>query len=175
MRFKSFKSFTLGKPKGAPEIHGRASSQAEQITIMKKINGHTRDHEEMTDKIQELAGVSAEEEGAGPHAPLGELSVEPGDEGEAEVAEIFVPESEDKGQEDVKVVEMGMNEKPAAESKPAAGPGDAGNPLSGLFTDEEEEENPLANLIKSLPDYTTHEIVEDLNEIKRIIHEWRRE
>ena len=53
--------------------------------------------------------------------------------------------------------------------------GDAGNSLSGIFSEDEEEENPLANLIKSMPEYTTQEIVEDLNEIQRIIHEWRRE
>jgi hypothetical protein len=71
-------------------------------------------------------------------------------------------------------VEMSINEKPAEEKKPAVNTVDPGNPLSGLFIDDEEEENPLANLIKSLPDYTTQEIVEDLKEIKRIIHEWQR-
>jgi hypothetical protein len=75
----------------------------------------------------------------------------------------------------LRMVAMSMNEKPAGEKKPAADPVDLGNSLSGLFNDDEEEENPPANLIKSLPDDTTREIVEDLNEIKRIIHEWQRE
>jgi hypothetical protein len=33
--------------------------------------------------------------------------------------------------------------------------------------------NLQANLIKSLPDHTTGEIIEDLNELKNIIHEWQ--
>jgi hypothetical protein len=50
---------------------------------------------------------------------------------------------------------------------------DAGDSLNKLFSAEEEEENPLANLIRSMPDVTTEELLEDLNEIKEIIREWQ--
>ena len=61
---------------------------------------------------------------------------------------------------------------PVAEAKPGAAPSVEG--LNNLFRAEEEEENPLANLIRTLPEYTTHEIVEDLNEIKSIMREWHK-
>jgi hypothetical protein len=50
---------------------------------------------------------------------------------------------------------------------------DAGDSLNKLFSSDEEEENPLANLIRSMPDVTTEELLEDLNEIKEIIREWQ--
>jgi hypothetical protein len=176
MRFKSFKGFMPGKTKNG---HGggpaRESASAEPVSLMgEKINGRTKDLEEMTGNIQKLAGSPTGEKDTGPHGPLGELSIEPADRSENEVADILVQEDDGQSQTDIKMVEMSINEKPDEEKKPAADAVDPGNPLSGLFSDEEEEENPLANLIKSLPDYTTHEIVEDLNEIKRIIHEWHR-
>jgi hypothetical protein len=45
--------------------------------------------------------------------------------------------------------------------------------LKNLFNTEEEEENPLASLINSLPDVSVREIMDDLAEIQRIIKEWR--
>ncbi len=45
--------------------------------------------------------------------------------------------------------------------------------LGSLFNQNEEETNPLANLINSLPDVTVGELIDDLNEIKRIIKEWQ--
>jgi ribosomal protein L12E/L44/L45/RPP1/RPP2 len=45
--------------------------------------------------------------------------------------------------------------------------------LNNLFNTEEEEENPLASLINSLPDVSVREIMDDLAEIQRIIKEWR--
>jgi hypothetical protein len=52
-------------------------------------------------------------------------------------------------------------------------PEDAADSLNKLFSNDEEEENPLANLIRSMPDVTTEELLEDLNEIKGIIREWQ--
>jgi hypothetical protein len=53
-------------------------------------------------------------------------------------------------------------------------PDENGDSLNNLFSDEEEEENPLANLIKSLPDVTAQEIIDDIAEIKGIIKEWQK-
>jgi len=44
--------------------------------------------------------------------------------------------------------------------------------LNNLFSQDEEEENPLDSLIKSLPDVTVRELMDDLAEIHRIIKEW---
>jgi hypothetical protein len=178
MRFKSFKGFTLGKPKEPGEDPAGKSSPAEEITIMEaKMNGRARDLEDMTERIQKLASEPLASEEVGPHGPLEELSLTPENHTEEETADIFAPEEADAEPSDIKIVEMKMDEKPAEAPAPAADAGglDLGGSLRGLFSEDEEEENPLANLIKSMPEYTTHEIVEDLNEIKRIIHEWERE
>jgi hypothetical protein len=45
--------------------------------------------------------------------------------------------------------------------------------LNKLFSDQEEEENPLASLIANLPDVTVQELMDDLEEIKKIIREWK--
>jgi hypothetical protein len=58
------------------------------------------------------------------------------------------------------------------EIKPDADLGD--DSLNNLFSDQEEEENPLANLINSLPDVTAGELMDDLKEIKGIIKEWQK-
>ena len=47
------------------------------------------------------------------------------------------------------------------------------NDLKNLFSTDEEEENPLASLINTLPDVTVQELLDDLAEIQRIIKEWR--
>ena len=47
------------------------------------------------------------------------------------------------------------------------------NDLNSLFSMNEEEENPLAALINSLPDVTARELMDDLDEIHRIIKEWK--
>ena len=47
------------------------------------------------------------------------------------------------------------------------------NDLNSLFSMNEEEENPLAALINSLPDVTVRELMDDLDEIHRIIKEWK--
>ena len=46
--------------------------------------------------------------------------------------------------------------------------------INSLFNQEDDEVNPLANLINSLPDVTAQELLDDLGEIKEIIREWER-
>jgi hypothetical protein len=47
--------------------------------------------------------------------------------------------------------------------------------LNNLFSQEDEEDNPLDSLINSLPDVSVQELMDDLAEIHRIIKEWRPE
>ena len=61
---------------------------------------------------------------------------------------------------------------PKEEKKPS--PEEGSDSLNKLFSNDEEEENPLANLIRSLPDVTTEELIDDLNEIKAIIKDWQK-
>ena len=92
--------------------------------------------------------------------------------------------------EDVKIVETGTissaspgatptetNPEPEPASQPSAESGinleDDSESLSNLFNDDEEEENPLEKLINSLPDVSTQELIDDLNEIKGIIKDWQ--
>ena len=50
---------------------------------------------------------------------------------------------------------------------------DNNDSLGNLFSNNDEEVNPLANLINALPDVTAQELIDDLKEIKRIIKEWQ--
>jgi hypothetical protein len=61
---------------------------------------------------------------------------------------------------------------PKEEKKPP--PEEGSDSLNKLFSNDDEEENPLANLIRSLPDVTTEELIDDLNEIKAIIKDWQK-
>jgi hypothetical protein len=61
----------------------------------------------------------------------------------------------------------------AATPEPKAAGGGAAGDLNSLFAMDEEVENPLAALIASLPDVTIRELLDDLDEIHRIIKEWK--
>ncbi|MFC1990927.1 hypothetical protein ACFLU9_02095 [Chloroflexota bacterium] len=45
--------------------------------------------------------------------------------------------------------------------------------ISDLFSDDEEEENPLASLITSLPDVTATELLEEMKEVQVLLREWQ--
>ena len=112
-----------------------------------------------------------------PHAPLQELSLE------TEVTlegpdEISAEETEEIATEDaeaVKLVEVQV--EPSAmtpEEQQAAKNADLNASLSNIFRDAEDEENPLKNLIKTLPDVAANELIDDLKEINEIIKDWQK-
>ena len=45
--------------------------------------------------------------------------------------------------------------------------------ISDLFSDEEEEENPLAGLITSMPDVAAKELLEEIKEVQVLLREWQ--
>jgi hypothetical protein len=156
MRFKSFK---LGMLKGKSEED-------------------TEDAEE--EEIEEQAGNEAEkdeEPQPGPHGPLSELTVEPQDtvlDEDADVSGLL-----DESGEDVKIVEVSAEavaaeetekeeDKEKEEEPPKEGDDESFN---NLFSSDEEEVNPLANLISSLPDVTTRELLDDLREINELLQD----
>lgn len=180
MRLKNFK---IGKSKkkqeeDAVEAEGTAEEQIGEME--EKINGRTKNLEETAQELQELsdeADTTEENEDtpAGPHPPLDELTIEPEDKlAEVDDDEAGANVTEEEGEE-IKVVEVtaGSDQPPEGEKEAKAEEG-GGDSIKNLFSDDEEEENPLANLIKSLPDVTAGELIDDLNEIKGIIKEWQR-
>lgn len=112
-----------------------------------------------------------------PHGPLVELSLDAVEKLEgSDLTTDEAPEAiAGEGEGTVKLVEI----KPEAaaaplENKKKADNADFSTSLSSLFQNEEEEENPLANLVKALPDVTAAELMDDLKEIKDIIKDWQK-
>jgi len=180
MRIMNFK---IGKSKKKTE---KDAAEAEGTTVEQiveteeKINGRTKDPEETAQQSQELSdeGDTPEKDGdasAGPHKPLDELTIEPVDKlAEVDDIEVETVASEEDGEE-IKVVEVsaGSAAPPPEGEKEVKVDDVGGDSINSLFSDDEDEENPLANLIKSLPDVTAEELIDDLNEIKGIIKEWQ--
>lgn len=185
MRFKPLK---LGKSKDelreeTIEVDATTAEQLHEINA--SISNRTRSLEETTQQLQDLSdtlnAADDEDDTPKPHGPLVELTVEPEDKMmDIDMDMVSDEELLDTSAEDIKVVEVG---KPAAEpvesaesrqvpqdteSKPVAAESDDDS-FSNLFGTEEEEFNPLATLINSLPDVSAQEIVDDLEEIKNII------
>jgi hypothetical protein len=124
-----------------------------------------------------------------PHAPLQELSLDNGEGGEANgdiitAEEVALP-AEEEG-EPVKLVELQTDPAAAAPAPPPppAAKKDAGSKdadgldlstsISNIFNNIDDEENPLANLIKVLPDVAATELLDDLKEINDIIKDWQK-
>jgi hypothetical protein len=139
---------------------------------------------------------------ARPHGPAGELSLEEVNDQNGDIALVEINDNPDNikvgevkpsviPKENLsakpsgfKTTKIGANgadaavapaaiQQPAAE-KPEEKPADPSkNDLNSLFSTDEEEENPLAALINNLPDVTARELLDDLDEIHRIIKEWK--
>ena len=127
-----------------------------------------------------------------PHAPLQELSLDVEQDLDAE--EVPLPEAgaAEGEEETIKLVEVKV--APAAAIAPPPPPpppepvapavkNDAAKPadpmdisasINSIFTNVEEEENPLSNLIKTLPDVAATELMDDLKEISDIIKDWKK-
>ena len=178
MRFKSFK---IGKSKESPDrdtAGAEAVSTAQIDNLHEHLKNRAKGLEETEQQLRELADIAeAPEETGGasplPHGPLDELTIEPGEEipdvdEEADVGTLLA-----EADEGVKLVEVGAEAaEPAKAEKEPAKEGESDS-LNSLFSQEEDDVNPLANLIDVLPDVTTRELLDDLQEIKEIIREWQ--
>ncbi len=178
MRFKSF--FKIGKAKEKPDrdTAEAGDTRATQVAVLEEqSNDRTKDLEAAKEQLRVLANTaknSKKDEDAPPqpHGPLGELSVEPKDE--LVVKETNVGTPLEKAGEAAKVEKVEAGAAAPAEAKKEPIKKEENDSLNNLFGQEEEEENPLANLISSLPDVTTQELLDDLQEIKVIIKEWEK-
>ena len=156
-----------------------------------KVNTQEEASVEAADELAQEVPLDAEP--VRPHAPLQELSLDNG--GGDGVADAISPEegalpAEEEG-EPIKVVEVQVDPAathapppapvapaPATPKKDAgtkdAGPMDLAASISNIFTNVDDEENPLANLIKVLPDVAATELLNDLKEINDIIKDWQK-
>ncbi len=126
----------------------------------------------LSGKIVELEETETSE--LHPHGPISELSIE----SEDSLSGVDTDEEEDTSAEpaekpaNVKAAETDPESKSTSATKKPDKPLDTES-LKALFTSEEEEENPLAGLITSLPDVSVDELMDDLKEIKDIIKDWQ--
>jgi hypothetical protein len=190
--------FKLGKPKEKTDkdkvniaIKDIAAERIEKME--QRIYGRAKDLE---DKAQQIQGLTEKSEDIipGPHGPLVELTLDTDDKSSDVMHVIKLADSDDSEEDEdtVKLVEVStVNAPPPVKAAPAksaeakAAPAsplepnkevkldDSTDSLGNLFNQQEEEVNPLANLINSLPDVTAQELLDDLKEIKRIIKEWQ--
>ena len=180
-----FKGFKIGKSKEKPDRDTAAGNTpvTQAAVLEEQINNKTKDLEAAKQQLKELGNAAIEpkhnEEAAPrPHGPLVELTLEPEDTEKAEETDAGILPGEVV--EEVEVVKVKAEAAAPAEAATKAeakkGPvaAEDNDSLSSLFNQEDEEVNPLANLINSLPDVTAQELLNDLQEIKEIIRESRR-
>ena len=183
MKFSMFKK---GKPKDKNGQAGEGEDSSVQVTdLEEELNKSTSNLMEKEKQLKTLSGNGIDEIKAVPHGPIGELKIEPGDKVEVKplIAADAAPPAD--AADEIKVVEVKVDAvinkketKPEAAAAPPPPPKaekkDENQSLNSLFQSEEEEENPLANLIKGLPDVSADELMKDLNEIRDIIKEWQK-
>ena len=203
MHIKAFKNFSLGKSGGKTkkDNSARKDAQVAEIADMEtKVNNKTKDLQEATEKLNGLrteAGIEIPIDviPVRPHGPAAELTLEDEDLSDSSGIKLDEIGSDDSIQigEDIKIAEVTAAKAAVAKAAPVAAPAkgipvaaaavpveekkedkpEEADSLNNLFSQEEEEENPLASLINSLPDVTVRELLEDLEEINRIINEWK--
>lgn len=200
MKLKNFKGLPGSKPKEKDAESGVIieGTTAEQLAEMqKRLDSRKKNMEDATRQIMGLAAIPDididDEALIGPHGPILELTVEdipdddedllgPIDEattktGAPQLIELTTAEtpsseedSELKAMMDVPVHNSEENEE---EGEAADEKSDLSDSFSDLFGNDEDEEDPLANLIKNLPDVSAQELLDDIEEIKGIIQEWQ--
>ena len=165
-----------GKPgEGVAEAGDNLVADGEITNLEERVNRKPIDLEEADEQLGQLAGVdeSGSKDGGGdgvedlftkPNPPQ-ELAVEPENQTLVEGKDL-----------DSLLVGTGEEEKEGQEKegqeKEKEGEKEGG--LYDIFSDEEEEEeNPLAGLIATLPDVTAQELFDETKEVDELLREWR--
>ena len=194
MRFKSFKIGKTGENSVEETGQAETVTATEVADMEEKITNKTKKLKDAEEQLKGLADSAKspeedEDEMPGPHGPLIELTVEPGDDlvdldTEAELNTLMDTDEKDV-EKDINIVKASNKDAAEAadkaekndkseqgeEAKSDIAPQDSNDDFSNLFSDEEEEVNPLANLINALPEVSAQELVNELEEIKEIIRE----
>jgi len=165
----------LVPPNGAAEMETPAEDSADgkdplvtQITSLEElVSKRTRDLEEAKKQLSELheaTGIPDEEDDSD-DLPISELFVQPNQmKGEPPAAAAVEPPV-------VLTDTEPLPEKATvAEGKPEDSA--ANEAMSGFFSSDEEEENPLTGLIDSLPEVTAEELVEEARQVTAMLREW---
>ena len=140
-----------------------------QITNLEGlVNKRTKDLEEARKQLSELHETteSSDEDDDKDGSPVEELFTQPNQaksEPAAVSAEAQPVESKD--------AESLMEKTDVEEGEPEEKTED--DATSDLFSSDDEEENPLAGLIGSLPEVTTRELVEDAKQVTTMLREWQ--
>jgi hypothetical protein len=171
MKFKLFGSDKEKGKKKSPKSNAAANQIAE---LEEQLNDWTDNLKETEQRIQKRSAKDsdAETNQFRPHGPIGELPFESGNAHDED-------EPLEENLEEVKMVEVQGEGDSVSEQKDEKDDKEDKTDLSGdsfkqLFTSKEDDDNPLANLIHSLPEVTINELEEDLGEIKDIIKDWQR-
>jgi hypothetical protein len=196
MRIKAFKNFSIGKLRDRKGPSGVEDEPAPEITeIEAKIKEKTGDDasRKRPRETSPRTGITpgADDIPVRPHGPAAELTIEPEDlkqdidltldeldddsispGGEVKISEVGEPASTSKAEPVAGVPDPAVPEVKLEDTEESQ-PDENNDSLNNLFSDQEEEENPLASLIANMPDVTVQELMEDLEEIKRIIREWK--
>lgn len=193
MKFPSFK-IGKSKEKNEKENDRDKGATATQIAEMEEqLNDRTDNLKKTEKKLKKLSDKvsdvkkpkndkvgnvkESENDTVLPHGPISELAIEPDDTSRdtAPTDEENSDATTDEDDEKVKVVEvMAEPAPPPEDKKKEAKAEDSADSFNKLFSDAEEEENPLANLIRSLPDVDINELMDDLKEINDIIKDWQK-
>jgi hypothetical protein len=153
----------------------------------KKDKAATQEESIAEEPVDQIEAIVQDVEPVSPHAPLQELSLDA--ENENAAPEILMDgepaaPAEEEG-EPVKLVEVQPDTMVASipppaplpeikKDEPKKDPMDLGASIGNIFDNIEDEENPLANLIKVLPDVAATELIDDLKEINDIIKDWQK-
>ncbi len=135
------------------DISSLLEENDEEVTVIEVNTGVVLPVEADELSAEAAATAEADEASAQASAPI---------EVEEAITKASVPADTDKASAEATVTAEAENEPK---------PEDDSDSFNSLFSDEEEEANPLANLINSLPDVTAQELFDELKEIKEIILE----
>ncbi|OGO00405.1 MAG: hypothetical protein A2Y58_05900 [Chloroflexi bacterium RBG_13_51_52] len=177
-----FKGFKFGKSKDNGK--GKSGSGDSTATQIAELEEHLKDRtnnlkqtekklSKLSEKVNDIVEIDIAP--VRPHGPIKELSIGSEDTlDDVDIDEgVIAGDALEETVEDIKLVEKPVESEPP----PVTGKGTKSNydsdSLKALFTSVEEDENPLANLINSLPEITIDELEEDLKEIKDIIKDWQ--
>jgi len=192
MKFGGFKIGKSNEGKGKENAISGGGAATQIAELEEQLNGRTDNLKQTEVKLKNLSNINKNGKDSDavpvlPHGPIGELTLEP----EVDLAGLtaVVDEETDTTPEvstdTIKLVEVKVEPgapavvKKVADIPPPAPakevkPDPSGDSLNSLFSHDEEEEDLLASLVKSLPDVTASELLDDINEIKGIIEDWQK-
>ncbi|MHB8104925.1 MAG: hypothetical protein ACYDG5_05225 [Dehalococcoidales bacterium] len=160
--------FDSGKSKNKKKPPKSAAAASQIAELEGQLSDWTSNLKKTEQRLKTLSGKVNETDElevikpTRPHGPIGELSLEADESADDEKLE-----GEDA--ENIKMFEV--QPKPNAGDEASS---TSNASIKDLFTSDDDDANPLAGLIQSLPEVTINELEDDLKEIKDIIKDWQK-